>query len=31
MEAFQSLKVTVAFPAGATLFMEGQACRGIYG
>jgi len=30
MEAFQSLKVTVAFPAGATLFMEGQACRGIY-
>jgi|SRR5664279_1363254 CRP/FNR family cyclic AMP-dependent transcriptional regulator len=30
METFQSLKITVAFPAGATLFMEGQASRGIY-
>jgi CRP/FNR family cyclic AMP-dependent transcriptional regulator len=30
MEAFQPLKVTLAFPAGATLFVEGQSCRGIY-
>ncbi|MGC2112163.1 MAG: Crp/Fnr family transcriptional regulator [Candidatus Korobacteraceae bacterium] len=30
MEAFQSLKLTLAYPAGATLFVEGQACRGIY-
>ena len=30
MEAFQLLKFTVAYPAGATLFGEGQACRGIY-
>ena len=30
MEAFQSLKFTAAYPAGATLFVEGQACRGIY-
>ena len=30
MEAFQPLKFTVAYPAGATLFVEGQACRGIY-
>ncbi len=30
MEAFQPLKFTVAFPAGATLFVEGQTCRGIY-
>ena len=30
MEAFQPLKFTVAYPAGATLFAEGQACRGIY-
>jgi hypothetical protein len=28
MEAFQPLKFTVAYPAGATLFVEGQACRG---
>ncbi len=30
MEAFQPLKFTLAYPAGATLFVEGQACRGIY-
>ncbi len=30
MEAFQSLKFTLAYPAGATLFVEGQPCRGIY-
>ena len=30
MEAFQPLKFTLAHPAGATLFVEGQACRGIY-
>ncbi len=30
MEAFQPLKFTVAYPAGATLFVEGQPCRGIY-
>jgi CRP/FNR family transcriptional regulator len=30
MEAFQPLKFTVAYPAGATLFVEGQTCRGIY-
>jgi CRP/FNR family cyclic AMP-dependent transcriptional regulator len=30
MEAFQLIKFTIAFPAGATLFVEGQACRGIY-
>ena len=30
MEAFQPLKFTIAFPAGATLFVEGQTCRGIY-
>ena len=30
MEAFQKIKFTVAYPAGATLFVEGQACRGIY-
>src|SRR5271157_2187360 len=30
MEVFQSLKFTVAYPAGATLFVEGQTCRGIY-
>ena len=29
IEAFQPLKVTFAYPAGATLFLEGQACRGI--
>jgi CRP/FNR family transcriptional regulator len=30
MEAFQPLRFTVAYPAGATLFAEGQTCRGIY-
>ena len=30
MEAFQSLKFTLVHPAGATLFVEGQVCRGIY-
>ena len=30
MESFQSLKFTAAYPAGATLFTEGQTCRGIY-
>jgi CRP/FNR family cyclic AMP-dependent transcriptional regulator len=30
MQAFQALKFTFAYPAGATLFVEGQACRGIY-
>ena len=30
MEAFQLIKFTTAYPAGATLFMEGQACRGVY-
>ena len=30
MEAFQKIKFTLAYPAGATLFIEGQACRGIY-
>ncbi|MGA9564218.1 MAG: Crp/Fnr family transcriptional regulator [Candidatus Korobacteraceae bacterium] len=30
MEAFQPLKFTIAYPAGATLFVEGQPCRGIY-
>lgn len=30
MQAFQSLKFTLAYPAGATLFVEGQPCRGIY-
>ncbi len=30
MEAFQKIKFTLAYPAGATLFVEGQACRGIY-
>ena len=30
IEAFQPLKFTVAYPAGATLFVEGQVCRGIY-
>ncbi len=30
MAAFQPLKFTVAYPAGATLFVEGQVCRGIY-
>src|SRR5664279_3047737 len=30
MDAFQPLKFTLAYPAGATLFVEGQVCRGIY-
>jgi len=30
MEAFQKIKFTLSYPAGATLFGEGQACRGIY-
>jgi len=30
MEAFQKIKFTLAYPAGATLFVEGQTCRGIY-
>ena len=30
MEAFQEIKFTLAYPAGATLFAEGQPCRGIY-
>src|SRR5271165_3060951 len=30
MEAFQPLKVTIAYPVGATLFVEGQVCRGVY-
>ena len=30
MEAFQPLKFTLAHPAGATLFVEGQVCRGVY-
>ncbi len=30
MEAFQKIKFTLSYPAGATLFAEGQACRGIY-
>lgn len=29
-ETFQPTKFTVAYPAGATLFVEGQACRGVY-
>jgi CRP/FNR family transcriptional regulator, cyclic AMP receptor protein len=30
MDAFQKIKFTLAYPAGATLFGEGQACRGIH-
>ncbi len=30
IEAFQKIKFTLSYPAGATLFAEGQACRGIY-
>ena len=30
MQDFQPLKFTVAYPAGATLFVEGQVCRGVY-
>jgi CRP/FNR family cyclic AMP-dependent transcriptional regulator len=30
MATFQRLKFTLVHPAGATLFVEGQECRGIY-
>jgi CRP/FNR family transcriptional regulator, cyclic AMP receptor protein len=30
MEAFQKIKFTLSYPAGAILFGEGQTCRGIY-
>lgn len=30
MEAFQKIKFTLSYPAGAMLFGEGQTCRGIY-
>ena len=30
MEALQLIKFTIGYPAGATLFVEGQSCRGIY-
>ena len=30
LKAFQAIKFTIAFPAGAALFVEGQVCRGIY-
>ncbi len=30
MAAFQPLKFTLAYPAGATLFVERQTCRGVY-
>ncbi len=30
MEAFQLIKFTIGYPPGATLFVEGQSCRGIY-
>jgi CRP/FNR family cyclic AMP-dependent transcriptional regulator len=30
MEAFQRIKLTIGYPPGATLFVEGQQCRGIY-
>jgi len=30
MAAFQKIKFTLAYPPGATLFVEGQSCRGIY-
>ena len=30
LEAFQKIKFTLSYPAGATLFSEGQTCRGIY-
>lgn len=29
-QAFQLIKFTIGYPPGATLFVEGQACRGIY-
>jgi CRP/FNR family cyclic AMP-dependent transcriptional regulator len=30
LEAFREIKFTLSYPSGATLFVEGQACRGIY-
>src|ERR1700692_89083 len=30
LEAFEKMKFTAAYPAGAVLFVEGQAPRGIY-
>ncbi len=30
MQAFQLIKFTIGYPPGATLFVEGQLCRGIY-
>jgi CRP/FNR family transcriptional regulator, cyclic AMP receptor protein len=30
VEAFEKIKSTRKYPAGATLYVEGQACRGIY-
>jgi CRP/FNR family cyclic AMP-dependent transcriptional regulator len=30
MEAFQKIKLTLAYPAGSMLFTESQPCRGIY-
>jgi CRP/FNR family transcriptional regulator, cyclic AMP receptor protein len=30
LKAFQPLKFSFAYPVGATLFTEGQVCRGIY-
>ncbi len=30
LEAFEKLKFTAAYPAGAVLFVEGQSPRGIY-
>ncbi len=30
METFQPLKFTLVHPPGATLFVEGQTCRGVY-
>ena len=30
MEGFQRIKFSIGYPSGATLFVEGQPCRGIY-
>jgi len=30
LEAFEKIKFTAAYPAGAVLFVEGQSPRGIY-
>ena len=30
MQAFQLIKFTIGYPAGAVLFLEGQSCRGVY-